>query len=887
MRIAFLLIMTLICAAALAYAPGSNITRGIYARATPLLSTHVWAEYDTGYAFTQEAAHSGGWSVKCVYDGEGQPRSGAGVSQRVEIGQPQPAPLKIAGWSKAVGVEAEEKSSEYSLYVDLQYTDGTPWHMQIAQFTPGSHDWEYSETIIQPEKPVRLASFHAFLRGKTGTVYFDDLFFGPPDGENLLKNPGFELQGRQNFAARDSMYATLADLNADALHTYLSGSHSFWLGKDGNGNPQLRDFLSMAKDRGIGVWLTTGHPPTPPFKDADDPNFPQYQCVNGPWGEAWTRTLELAAAYDFAGISLVPDEYNWSYGRLKQSYTKHSDPRVVEFYKNLPVMCNCPVCRKLYHEQFGEELPELGPGMTFPAQTATYLQYLNHRYDSTTNWMKRSAAAIKQVNPQIRADSLICVSPICSDFWWGTGVAWQRIGCETDIDFPTTDPYIQLHNYLGDSTHWYVTETAAHLTGCTPKRQCGIVLEASRLRKEFREMDPVEIYGSALSAVCHGAKELAWWHYVHITDESHTTDRAEVSYACVRGVYELLKQADDWLGGLQPLKKVAYLHSQASDDLWRFYTQPQPANLLSHPLNDPRYAAVAQKEVLYYLFRRGVPTDLFYLEAVTEDQLRDYPVIVVPFPFAISNDRAYLLETLARQGKTVIVISEFGLLDEEGLPHETPALLRLLGLKHAPKGQAAGRLTPTAGLLPDPGDEVFTVYDEITPADGVTVLAKVEGRPVIWEHPLRTGKAIYLAGQFGYDLVSNRDNQERTRERRIIPDPIAPGHAAIMDALLLRGCGEEPWVANELPPGKDVEVTCLTNAQGDLVVLTINWEDETVRCNLRLPLVGSKPTLWGYRLRPDGSLQKLSLNLTRKGEVYERHLDLGAQEACLWRLQAK
>ena len=147
--------------------------------------------------------------------------------------------------------------------------------------------------------------------------------------------------------------------------------------------------------------------------------------------------------------------------------------------------------------------------------------------------------------------SMICVLPICSDRWWDTGVAWDRLP-ETGVDFPTTDPYIQLHNYLGDSTHWYVTETAAHLTGSTPKRQCGIVLEASRLRPEYREMDPVEIYGSALSAVAHGAKELAWWHYSHLTNLSRTTDRAEESRACVRGVYGLLKQADPWLGGLTP-----------------------------------------------------------------------------------------------------------------------------------------------------------------------------------------------------------------------------------------------------------------------------------------------------------------------------------------------
>lgn len=831
MRDAVIFCLLLVPNVLLAYQPASNITRGIYCAAGPLLSTSHWERHGGGYAFVTDEAHSGTCSIRVQTDDVKAP--GAGAAQAVEIGQTEAAPLKIAGWSKAVGVAEDVKDHRYSLYVDLRYADGTSLAMQLATFPGGTHEWEYSETTIKPEKPLASARFYAFLRWRTGTAYFDDLFIGAPEGPNLLKNPGFEPKDRTNAAAQELVYQTYADLHANAIHTYMSGNPSFWLGEDGKGNEDVRRFLTTAAGKGIGVWLTPGHPPIPGFKDANDPNFPEYVCVNGPWGEAWVEALGAVAGFDFAGISLVPDEYNWTNWELKEGYSKHADPRVAEFYAKMPAMCDCAVCRKLYEERFAEKLPELPEGMVFPTDDPQYLRYLEHRYASTTNWIKRGAEAVKQANPKIRTDSLICVTPICTDQWWSVGVPWDRLGTETQLDFPTTDPYILLHNYLGDSTHWYVTETAAHLTAASSKRQCGIVLEASRLRPDYRELDPVEIYGSALSAVCHGAKELVWWHYDHITAKTPTTAQPEVSRGCVSGVYSLLEQADPWLEKLQPLKRVAYLHSRASDDFWRFYSLPEPSKMLTHEVNDPRYAAIAQKDTLYYLLRRGVPTDLYYLETVQESQLRDYPVVVVPFAFAIDDSRVALLERLAQQGKTVIVMSELGVVDGMGMPREKAAL---------------------AGLCQSGRDARSTQSRNV-------------GK----------GKVLYLP-MSGYDLPLHRDNQKKTRTERIVPDPLAAERVAALDEALQVAFGAEPWVLAKLPEG-DLEATCLTNSRNELVVLAINWESSPVDCHLRLPAKASG-TLTGFRLGPDGVCRESKVKVAKP----DLTIPLKPQEACLWRL---
>jgi hypothetical protein len=114
-----------------------------------------------------------------------------GASQQVVINQTEAKPLVIRGWSKCKDVSGAS-DGEYSIWVDLTYTDGTPLWAQVAKFKTGTHDWQQAESVIYPAKPLKSATVHALFRYHSGTVWFDDLFFGEEGGPNLLKNPGFE-----------------------------------------------------------------------------------------------------------------------------------------------------------------------------------------------------------------------------------------------------------------------------------------------------------------------------------------------------------------------------------------------------------------------------------------------------------------------------------------------------------------------------------------------------------------------------------------------------------------------------------------------------------------------------------------------------------------------
>ncbi len=126
------------------------------------------------------------------YDACRAVRDARGLSQVVQVNQTAARPLVIRGWSKAERV-SKPTDTQYSLWVDLTYTDGSPLWAQVAPFKAGTHDWQQSEFVIHPAKPVKSATVHVLFRYHSGRAWFDDLFFGEQGAErNLLQNPGLE-----------------------------------------------------------------------------------------------------------------------------------------------------------------------------------------------------------------------------------------------------------------------------------------------------------------------------------------------------------------------------------------------------------------------------------------------------------------------------------------------------------------------------------------------------------------------------------------------------------------------------------------------------------------------------------------------------------------------
>ena len=122
-----------------------------------------------------------------------------GVSQIVVLNQVRPEPIVATAWSRAEGVGGG-RNSDYSLYLDLVYSDGTPLWGQVAPFDVGTHNWQKKQVIVFPDKPVRSVSFHMLFRRHPGKVWFRDpelRVSKPPAGACLFDGVPVSLSGLQ------------------------------------------------------------------------------------------------------------------------------------------------------------------------------------------------------------------------------------------------------------------------------------------------------------------------------------------------------------------------------------------------------------------------------------------------------------------------------------------------------------------------------------------------------------------------------------------------------------------------------------------------------------------------------------------------------------------
>lgn len=127
--------------------------------------------WDAGYVSDDRVSRSGARSARCAAT---DPAREYGVGQTVVLNQTAPTAFVARAWSRAENVSGTA-DAHYSLYLDLEYTDGTPLWGQIAAFSTGTHDWEQARVLVLPAKPVKSVRVLGLLRRHAGTAWFDDV----------------------------------------------------------------------------------------------------------------------------------------------------------------------------------------------------------------------------------------------------------------------------------------------------------------------------------------------------------------------------------------------------------------------------------------------------------------------------------------------------------------------------------------------------------------------------------------------------------------------------------------------------------------------------------------------------------------------------------------
>jgi hypothetical protein len=100
------------------------------------------------------------------------------------------------------------RDSDYALYLDLVYQDGSPLWGQVDAFDVGSHDWQKAQVTLFPEKPVKSVTVNLLLRSHAGVAQFRDAelrIVKPPAGACLFDGIAVAQQAkpREGFQVRD------------------------------------------------------------------------------------------------------------------------------------------------------------------------------------------------------------------------------------------------------------------------------------------------------------------------------------------------------------------------------------------------------------------------------------------------------------------------------------------------------------------------------------------------------------------------------------------------------------------------------------------------------------------------------------------------------------
>lgn len=573
----------------------------------------------------------------------------------------------------------------------------------------------------------------------------------------------------------DLLTDTLCDLNANALMVNPRADASVPYSE----GSRLGKLAGEAHNKGLHVHLyMLPRPPTLEVK-----GLPWYHDVFTysliDLREPWAEILKNLSRYPLDGITVVPDEWYWSPDERFPAMVK----RFQERYAKKP-----DDDQRLWNDFIS----------SYSAETAGY-------------W----SDCVKKVNARIKTTALLSISPVLrGEGRAGSGVTWDLVGYEADLDSLTSDPYIVRHYSYGRQ---YVADTVKHLMAAHKRRRAEVVLQATNLKKGNRELRPVEVYGSALSALGHGAKGVWAFHLDGLLGRYDWLKDTRDSYDLWKDTFKSIKAISPWIKEARVPRNIAVLYSRNSEDYY-------------DGKGGSRYPYLAQRETLHFLESNGYPFELYYLEQVEYKDLKDFKLLILPFAYEVDNHRMAMLKKAVEQGISLLVLFTAGKESSEG----KPCLADVLGIDGFSETVSGSLDFPdTSPVLPG---ERFTFgqdqgYRTIRTRSGTTVLTQVEGKPAgLSVRQWGKSKSVFFQGT--NCLYGLKDRAEVMR--------------AILDWLL----EESSSLFVEKNPGADVEVSLLENSEQEKTVFLINWGDAESKLTLRLPFPNGTYALEEYCYPP-------------------------------------
>lgn len=289
-----------------------TVFQGRFEKESNLIESGKYRPYELGFTSQDEV-------FRCESTNFSEPR---GVSQYITLEQNKPMPLIASLESRAENIEGSQ-GPDYSLYLDIAFTDGTHEWGKSAPFSVGTHDWEKKTVVFFPDKPIRGISFYGLFRSHRGTAYFRNfelktlsldenvhLFDGVPI-LTQQKPPSFR-KGQGYFMLRDvKKSGDFQFLREEALQVRFSRTTP---------GPNLQEITLenlSGEDRALSFYYVIPFEEQKCFSESGERFFHEHPRSNVPVEAgreySYTRTFEVGSngrlsRYPFAAVGIRENE---------------------------------------------------------------------------------------------------------------------------------------------------------------------------------------------------------------------------------------------------------------------------------------------------------------------------------------------------------------------------------------------------------------------------------------------------------------------------------------------------------------------------------------------------------------------------------------------------
>lgn len=315
--------------------------------------------------------------------------------------------------------------------------------------------------------------------------------------------------------------------------------------------------------------------------------------------------------------------------------------------------------RKAFEEQHGMPVPDA------PADTEAFRRWMIFAYEQFASYLAQAAGDAKRTRPDVFTHTATHVQ--LGSMWnerIRVGIAGDIVGRQANLDFVRAYCY----NSLADLGHYHFAANAERARAANPRgvislHNCPWANDPEKYPGYYRDFTPAYMAAPPVLAVMHGADVPLYWRYNFAYYGGYDT--------YVEQAYSILNALAGW-GGKEATtpRSIAVLKSRASEDWWqvrRRYGED------ADPMDQTR-GYLYEKWLQELLLSGGYPYDMYFLDqpGSYSDELSEYDLIVLPFPYSVSSEAFGAVRDAAASGSRVLILGRQGETDEWGVPRDKP-----------------------------------------------------------------------------------------------------------------------------------------------------------------------------------------------------------------------